>query len=107
LALGNGVLDYTRFNTLRLAAFNAMDIRIDKKWNFKKWTFDLYLDISNAYASVQPSTPSFTFKRTEDNKAFATTDGQPLRADASNAIPVQLSDNSGTVIPTIGFIMEF
>src|SRR5690606_6074747 len=33
LTQGQGLLDYSRFNTLRLAAFSASDIRIDKKWN--------------------------------------------------------------------------
>lgn len=106
LALGTGLPDYSRFNTLRLPAFHAMDVRIDKKWNFKKWTFDLYLDITNFYASLQPQVPRYTFTRTPDNKNFATTDGAPLKSNGSNAIPVLLSDNSGTVIPSIGFIIE-
>ncbi len=107
LTLGTGVLDYAQFNTLRLSAFNAMDVRVDKKWNFKKWSFDLFLDITNLYASAQPSVPNFTFKRTEDNSGFETTDGAPIKADGSNGKPILLDDNSGTVIPSIGFIMEF
>ncbi|MCF8448318.1 MAG: TonB-dependent receptor [Taibaiella sp.] len=106
LALGTGLLDYSQFNTLRLQAFHAMDVRIDKKWNFKKWSFDLYLDLANAYASAQPATPNFTFKRTADNTGFATTDGNTLKADGSNGIPLLLNDNSGRVIPTLGFIIE-
>ncbi len=105
--LGTGVIDYTQFNTLRLAAFNSMDIRLDKKWNFKKWSFDLYMDITNAYASKQPASPKFTFKRTTDNKDFLTTDGKPLKADGSNGIPLILDNSSAVVIPTIGFIVEF
>ncbi len=104
---GTGILDYTKFNTLRLSSFNAMDIRIDKKWNFKRSSFDLYFDLTNAYKSIQPSVPNYTFKRTADNKDFATTDGQPLKADGSNGIPILLEDNAGTAIPTIGFIYEF
>jgi hypothetical protein len=107
LLLGRGIADNSQFNTARLKPFHGMDARIDKKWNFSKWSLDLYLDITNLYASVQPSVPNFTFKRTEDNKAFATTDGQPLKADGSNAVPVLLSDTRGTPIPTLGFIAEF
>lgn len=105
--LGTGVYDYTKFNTLRLNAFNAMDVRIDKKWNFKKVSLDLYLDITNAYGSKQPAIPEFTFKRTADNSAFLTTDGKPLKADGSNGIPLILDNSSAIVIPTIGFILEF
>ena len=47
LTTGVGTLDYTRFNNNRLAAFNAMDIRIDKKWNFKNWALDVFIDVTN------------------------------------------------------------
>ncbi len=104
---GTGIIDYSRFNTLRLNAFNSMDIRLDKKWNFKRWSFDLYMDVTNAYASKQPSVPTFTFKRTADNKDFLTTDGKPLKANGSNGIPLVLDNSSGVVIPTLGFIVEF
>lgn len=105
--LGTGLIDYSKFNTLRLTSFNSMDIRIDKKWNYKKWTLDLYADVTNAYAAKQPAVPTFTFKRTADNTTFATTDGQPLKADGSNGIPLILDNSSAVLIPTIGFIIEF
>lgn len=105
--LGTGTLDYTKFNTLRLASFNSMDIRVDKKWNYKKWSLDLYFDMTNAYAASQPASATFTFKRTDDNKNFVTTDGKPLRVDGSNGVPLILDNSSKVVIPTIGFIVEF
>lgn len=107
LSTGTGTFDYSRFNDLRLGAFNAMDIRIDKKWNFRKWALDLFVDVTNAYASVQPQYPQFTFERTKDNSGFATTDGQPIKQDGSNAIPYLLKDSDAVVIPTIGFIVAF
>ena len=99
--------DYTKFNTLRLAPFNSMDIRIDKKWNYKKWSLDIYYDMTNAYAALEPATPTFTFKRTPDNKSFLTTDSKPLRADGSNGVPYIINNNSAVVIPTVGVIVEF
>ena len=105
--LGAGVIDYSKFNTLRLAPFNSMDIRIDKKWNFKKWSLDIYYDMTNAYAALEPATPTFTFKRTPDNKSFLTTDSKPLRADGSNGVPYIINNNSAVVIPTVGVIVEF
>lgn len=104
---GTGIYDYSRFNQKRLASFNAMDIRLDKRWNYKKWALDVYLDISNVYGSVQPEYPKYTFMRNADNSGFQTTDGQPLKADGSNAVPLILDNSDPVIIPTIGFIIEF
>ncbi len=39
--------DYDRLNTLRGAPVNSMDIRVDKKFYFDKWSLNLYLDLRN------------------------------------------------------------
>ena len=44
---GQGIRDYSLLNTGRLPSFSQLDIRIDKKYPFKKWTFNIYLDIQN------------------------------------------------------------
>lgn len=105
--LGKEILDYSRLNTLRLAPFSQLDIRIDKKWNFRRATLDVFLDATNALATVNPSFPSFTLKRNADNTAFETTDGLPLANDGSNGIPILLDTSDGTVVPSLGFIVEF
>ena len=105
--LGTGVLDYTKLNTERLKTFSQLDIRIDKTWNFKRTSIILFVDVQNVTASKQQGTPYYTFKRNEDNTAFVTTDGQALKSDGSNAIPVLLENFSTTVTPTIGLILEF
>lgn len=107
LSLGKGIFDYAQLNTLRLRAFNASDIRIDKKWNFKKTTIDLFLDITNWYMARSQPIPSYTFKRTADNTAFFTTDGRSIKPDGSNAVPVLLQNDDPNFTPTIGFIIEF
>jgi CarboxypepD_reg-like domain/TonB-dependent Receptor Plug Domain len=107
LTRGTGILDYSKTNTLRLKPFTQLDVRIDKKWNYKKWTLDLYADISNITATKNDAIKPFTFKRNADNTAFATTDGKAINPDGSNAIPLILNNASGNLIPTIGFIIEF
>ena len=107
LTLGTGVLDFGNANSLTLRAFHASDIRIDKKWNFRRFTLDLFLDIQNWYNSQNPGLPQYTFKRTADNSAFLTTDGQPIQQNGSNAIPFILPNDDSRVLPTIGFIVEF
>ncbi|WP_237717732.1 TonB-dependent siderophore receptor [Pontibacter sp. BAB1700] len=106
-SLGVGILDYTRLNSERLRPFSQLDVRIDKKWNFSRITLDLFLDIANVLASNTPGFDRYTFQRNEDNTGFATTDGNPLRNDGSNAIPVILKNNDGNLVPTLGFIVEF
>ncbi len=107
LTLGQGILDYSRLNTQRLRSFHSSDIRIDKKWNFRKTTFDLFLDISNWYLAKSAGYPQYTFKRNDSNTAFVTTDGLPVKQNGSNAIPFLLNNEDGTFTPTIGFIIEF
>ncbi len=107
LTFGTGTFDYSRINSLRLRGFHSADFRIDKKWNFKKTTFDLFLDIQNLYGSTNPDIAQYTFKRNETNTGFATTNGQPIKPNGENAIPVLLNNDSGTILPTIGFIVEF
>lgn len=107
LTLGNGVFDYDKVNTLRLKAFHSGDIRLDKKWNYKKTTFDFYIDVQNFYASRSTGSPQYTFKRKADNSGFLSSDGKPVALNGSNAIPYFLENAEGTFIPTIGFIIEF
>ena len=107
LSLGQGIVDYARLNTRRLGGFNSGDVRIDKKWNFKKMTIDLFLDVTNWYIAKNPAIPTYTFRRNANNTAFLTTDGLPINMNGSNAIPILLSNDDPQVTPTLGFIIEF
>lgn len=44
----SGVLDWNQLNQSRLKFFYALDIRVTKKWAFKYWGLELYLDLQNA-----------------------------------------------------------
>ncbi|GAA4385772.1 TonB-dependent receptor [Hymenobacter koreensis] len=107
LTIGQGVLDYSRLNTERLKSFQQFDFRLDKKYNLRRVTIDLFLDVQNAFVLPTPGLPTYTFERTADNTSFITNDGQDLRPDGSNAVPTLLRDDDATVLPTIGFIVEF
>lgn len=107
LVTGVGTLDYTAINSQTLKPFQQADIRIDKKINFKKTSLDLYIDVQNAARFTSEGIPNYTFKRNTDNTGFATTDGNAVKADGSNAIPVLLNNDNTTFVPTIGFIFEF
>lgn len=107
LSRGQGILDYTKLKSLRLRSFNSSDLRIDKKWNFKRTSIDLFLDITNWYRAKSAEPDTYTFKRNAGNTGFETTDGQPIKANGSNGIPVRLVNNDASFVPSIGFIVEF
>jgi len=103
----SGTLDYSRVNSERLNAFYQLDLRVDKTWNFKKTSMIFFMDIQNITGSKQQGTPYYTFKRNDTNTGFETTDGQALKIDGSNGIPVILENMSATVTPALGLIFEF
>jgi len=107
LLLGTGTIDFNRLNTDRLPAFSRFDFRLNKKWNYKKWTLDVFIDIQNAFVQSNPALPQYTFERNGDNSGFATNNSLPLALDGGNAIPLILGNNDPQVTPTIGFVVEF
>ncbi|MES2647378.1 MAG: TonB-dependent receptor [Bacteroidota bacterium] len=107
LSIGTGVLDYSRFNSERLPVFHASDVRIDKKWNYRKFTLDVFLDVTNWYAAKVPGPPQYTFTRNAENTSFISNDGNAVKPDGSNAIPLILKNNDATPTPTFGLIVEF
>ncbi len=102
---GLGYLDYTQFNSLRLRGFNQLDIRADKDFYFNKWTLTLYTDIQNIL-NMKADQPDKLF-RVED------TDGNPVIVNPEAPYADQLYElkqvqaEIGTILPTIGIIVEF
>ena len=105
--LGNGVLDFDDVNGERLSNFQQLDFRLDKIVNLKKLSFTFYIDIQNLLGFENQSPDYYTFQRKPDDSGFETTDGQPLKPDGSNAVPVILPNSSALVTPTLGIIFEF
>jgi hypothetical protein len=56
---------YGETNSDRIAAFHQLDIRLDKKWVFNEWMFNLYLDVQNVYNRANPEGTSYNFDYTE------------------------------------------
>ncbi|MEI6764922.1 MAG: TonB-dependent receptor [Bacteroidota bacterium] len=99
-AQGKGYLDYSRFNTERLKAFTQLDVRVDKTWFFKRWSLNLYVDVQNLYNSKLESPPNL-IQVTDAN-------GAPLTDPADNTryLLKSLNNTSGTILPTLGIIVE-
>ncbi|TDG36192.1 TonB-dependent receptor [Pedobacter changchengzhani] len=107
VTIGTGVADYGRLNSERLAPFSQLDFRVDKRINFRKTALNFYVDLQNILKNENENMPKYTFKRTDDNSGFLTTDGMPLQTNGSNGIPFILNTKSGNLIPSFGVIFEF
>ena len=107
MLLGQGIPEMALLNQNRLSNYNQLDFRIDKKINFKKTSLGFYVDIQNLLMQKNETNPNFTFKRSEDNSGFISTDGQPVKMDGSNAIPVILTNKTGHPFPTFGVTFQF
>jgi hypothetical protein len=98
---GRGYLDYAKFNTLRLKSFHQLDIRVDKEYFFNKWSLNFYLDIQNLY-NFKADQPD-NLLQTRDASGTALTDPN----DPARYVLKSIKSESGTVLPTIGIIVQF
>ena len=88
-------LDYTGLQRNRLASFQQLDIRIDKKWNFTRLSLNLFLEIQNALAAAAPAPPEYGLDRTEAGDLI----------DPRNLIV--LPEDAGRPLPSIGVAVDF
>lgn len=100
-AQGKGYLDYSKFNQERLGSFQQLDLRIDKAFYYKKWSLMLYMDIQNAYNFKADLPPSLVLQT--DANGIPVTDPN----DSSRYLLKTIASSSGTVLPTIGIMIEF
>lgn len=98
-AVGRGLPDYDKFNSLRLKGFTQLDIRADKTFSFKKWAFSVYIDIQNI----------LNLKYRSPDVIVST--GEIINPEAP--LPEQrykmkyLKMEAGTILPTIGLMFMF
>jgi outer membrane receptor for ferrienterochelin and colicin len=100
-AKGMGYLDYSRFNKERLSAFHQLDLRVDKSWYYNNWSLMLYFDIQNAY-NFKAEQHDYLI-RPEDANAKPLTDP----TNSNKYLLKTLASSGGTVLPTIGIMIEF
>ncbi len=100
-ATGEAYLDYSRFNSLRLKPFHQLDLRIDKQYYFDKWSLMFYIDIQNLY-NFKAYEPDFPVRESIVNPEVDDDPGNGLYKLVY--IP---SEGTGTVLPTIGIMIEF
>ena len=67
-------ISFGAINAERLPVFHALDLRIDKKWDFDVWALSAYLDVQNVYNSQNVEGITYNFNFT--NRQFIT--GLPI-----------------------------
>lgn len=96
-----GIFDWEKLNTKRNPLSHGLDIRVDKRWFFKKWSLDLYIDIQNVYNSKIELQSYLDVARDAS--------GNPVQDPTNpNAYKIDYIENTyGTVLPSIGVMIEF
>ena len=88
--------DYSQLGNFFLTSFTKLDIRVDKRWNFKSTSMNFYIDVENLLANEIPVPPEYGLLRDKNQNII-----EPI-----NLIEVE-SDNRNSIIPSIGFVLYF
>jgi len=96
---GGPVLDYSKYNQERIAAFHQLDIRVDRRWYFDTWTFMIYMDFQNLY-NFQSEQSDIILREKDSNGDFILENGGTTYKLRS------IKTTSGTVLPTLGIMIE-
>ncbi len=102
---GGPYLDYSRFNTLRLEPFHQLDVRVDKQYFFDRWSLMIYVDIQNLYNFQVKQAPVYV--RALDAQGNPIIVNPTAPPDQQRYKLEELQTEAGTVLPTIGIMVEF
>lgn len=89
------ILDYSRLGEDRLDIFSALDVRLDKKWNFEKFALNLFIEAQNILGQNNPSPPEYGLNR----------DASGMVVEPSSLVIIE--QEPGSVIPGIGVVIDF
>ncbi|MEI7597442.1 MAG: TonB-dependent receptor [Bacteroidota bacterium] len=100
-AQGAAYLDYSQFNKFRTKSAHQMDIRLDKVYYLSKWTLNMYIDIQNVY-NYKVKNADYITRATDAN-------GQAMidPNDPNRYLLKTIPNVNGTILPTLGIIIEF
>lgn len=96
---GRGIPDYDKLNEERLGSFNQLDVRVDKKYYFNKWNLNVYFDVQNAFSNSLGGQPNLDVDKDENGNKISLNDNQYQLSELQN--------NLGTLVPSLGLIVEF
>lgn len=106
---GRGIPNYDLLNSKRFGASNTIDLRVDKKWFFEKWSLNVYLDIENLTGNAVNRNELILDRPLDDNDKPI---GGPVIENPDAPESEQryklktIEDAQGTLIPSIGVMIE-
>ncbi len=89
------ILDYGRLGEEELDTFSQLDLRIDKKWNFKNLSLNVFVEAQNVLGQEIPEPTQFGLNRD--------TTGAIVEPRSLTAIET----DTGQIIPSIGIVVDF
>lgn len=89
------VLDYDRLGEEKLNVFSQLDVRIDKKWNFRNIALNVFFEVQNVLFQDIPQPPDYGLNRDETGSVI-----QPREL-------VRIETDSSSPIPVIGVVVDF
>lgn len=95
-----GIPDFSRLNSQRLTNYHQLDVRVDKKWFFDRWSLNLFLDIQNIYNFAIPSPAFLDVEKDEFGNAI------PDSNNPGSYSPLFIEQTGASILPTIGIIVE-
>jgi hypothetical protein len=98
---GRGIPDYNRLNELRNPVTYQVDVRLDKKYFFDKWSLNFYIDVENVTNAVFELTPFLDVQRDANNNPIT----DP--SDGDRYLLTTIPNTAGTLLPSVGVVVEF
>lgn len=89
------ISDFNALGTKKLDIFSQLDVRIDKKWNFRKFSLNLFAEAQNILGQTIPQVPEYGLARNEDGSII-----NPRSL-------VTLNNVNNLVQPGIGIVIDF
>ena len=93
--------DYSRLNTERMDPIMELDVRVDKKIDFDKWSLTFFIDILNVLNAQPAQAPVISVKRDAQGNPLI----DPGKPDSFQTF--WLANEVNTFFPSLGLIGEF
>ena len=88
-------LDYSRLGEVKLETFSQLDFRIDKKWNYEKFSLNIFIEVQNILGQSIPRPIEYGLSRDMNGNLIS-----PISLS-------QINQDTSTIIPSIGIVVDF